>query len=308
MNITFTKMQGLGNDFVLMESSHVPESWANDLSGLSARLSDRHFGVGSDGLILVAPPTSDRFDIRFIFFNSDGSPAEMCGNGIRCFALYVKDRGLVDKNEVVVETAAGPLRTIINTDRTVTVDMGRPVLKPEAIPFKAPAGVSDQMPLQHIEFQVDEAAVKLTPVSMGNPHAIIFQNDLPMTLDPVVYGPKLEVHPSFPAKTNVEFVEVIDRETLKLTVWERGCGFTLACGTGACATAVAAILASKTDTKVEIRLPGGPLKIEWAGSLEKRDFPVYMTGPAQYVFEGTMSLTPAATETTTDKSAVKEPA
>jgi diaminopimelate epimerase len=291
LKIPFTKMHGLGNDFVMLDGPSVagldlhPDRNKAALEKLAAFLCDRHFGVGADGLILpVAPSDPSRFDIRFVYLNSDGTWAEMCGNGIRCFALFVKDLGLVKQDAFTVETLAGPIRPKINPDRTVTVDMGAPILAPEKIPFTANGATQ---PVQRFALPVLEHQVPVTPVSMGNPHCLIFQDELGHALDPAVYGPALEKHPAFPAKTNVEFVETLSRNHLKVTVWERGCGFTLACGTGACATAVGAIMLNKADHDVNVELPGGILRIQWDGQPES---PVLMSGPAQTVFQGEITV------------------
>lgn len=286
MNISFTKMHGLGNDFVIMEARHLPPDL--DLARLSAYVSERHFGVGSDGLIVVAPASDpEKFDIQFIFYNSDGSRAEMCGNGIRCFARYIFDQGIVPQETCRVETMAGLIQPTVQADGTVTVNMGKPILKPMDIPFTGYQDNPSAIVVKDFALQVLDRTVPVTAVSMGNPHCIIFQQDLDEPLDPAVFGPAIETHPLFPAKTNVEFVEVLDDSHLRVTVWERGCGFTLACGTGACATAVASHLLNKTGTDVEVQLPGGPLQIRWAPS---EDRSVYMTGPATYVFKGEISI------------------
>jgi diaminopimelate epimerase len=293
VRIPFTKMHGLGNDFVMLAGPLVndvelhPDHHPERLRRLAVYLCDRHFGVGADGLILPAPPTSvDKGDVRFVYINSDGSVAEMCGNGIRCFALYVKDAGLVRDDAFTVETLAGPIRPRINADRTVTVDMGPPFLAAAKVPFKDSGVAPDKTALRHT-ITVNGTPVPVTAIGMGNPHCLIFQEDLPQVLDPAVFGPLIETHPSFPAKTNVEFIETISRQHLKVTVWERGCGFTLACGTGACATAVAAMLLGKVDNTVNVELPGGILKIEWSGQAGD---PVMMSGPATRVFEGEIEL------------------
>jgi len=290
--LSFTKMHGLGNDFVMLSPESMtglgldPDRNKRQLERLAAYLCDRHFGIGADGLILPAPPTDpERYDIRFVYLNSDGSWAEMCGNGIRCFALFVNDQGLVNRDRFTVETLAGPIRPQINPDRGVTVDMGAPILEPAKIPFVSTG--NGKFPVLREPIRVLGMDVPVTPVSMGNPHCLIFQDELSQTLDPAVYGPAMEVHPAFPAKTNVEFIRPLSRTHLKVTVWERGCGFTLACGTGACATAVAAILLNKAEHEVDVELPGGILNIAWDGNPES---PVFMTGPASYAFRGEIEL------------------
>lgn len=291
LKIPFTKMHGLGNDFVMLDGSTVggldlhPDRNKETLEKLAAFLCDRHFGIGADGLILPVPSSDpSRFDTRFVYLNSDGTWAEMCGNGIRCFALFVRDLGLVNKDAFTVETLAGPISPKINADRTVTVDMGTPILEPAKIPFSA----SDAPPpVQRYPLTVLDKQVPVTLVSMGNPHCLVFQDELSQPLDPAVYGPALEKHSAFPAKTNVEFVEVLNRKHLKVTVWERGCGFTLACGTGACATAVGAIMLDKAEHDVDVELPGGMLRIQWDGQPESH---VLMSGPATYAFRGEIEV------------------
>ncbi len=291
ITLPFTKMHGLGNDFVMLSGPDLagldlhPDRNPKALEQLAAFLCDRHFGIGADGLILPVPPSDpSRFDIRFVYLNSDGTWAEMCGNGIRCFALFVRDLGLVQQDTFTVETLAGPICPTINPDRTVTVDMGAPILLPEKIPFQANGAMP---PVQRFVLHALNQPVPVTPVSMGNPHCLIFQDELQHPLDPALFGPALETHPAFPAKTNVEFVETLNRQHLKVTVWERGCGFTLACGTGACATAVGAIMLGKADHDVQVELPGGSLRIQWDGHPESS---VLMSGPAQTVFQGEISV------------------
>jgi diaminopimelate epimerase len=293
IQIPFTKMHGLGNDFVMLSGPTAsglalhPDRNRDTLQALAAFLCDRHFGIGADGLILPAPPSDpDKYDIRFVYLNGDGSWAEMCGNGIRCFALYVRDAGLVKKDEFTVETLAGPIRPRINPDRSITVDMGAPILASAQVPFKDTGLAPDATALHH-PLTVLEQSLPVTALSMGNPHCLIFQEDLAQALDPALYGPALEKHPAFPAKTNVEFIQTLNRRHLKVTVWERGCGFTLACGTGACASAVAAILLNKTDHQVDVELPGGTLNIAWDGHPQSS---VLMSGPATYAFKGEIDV------------------
>ncbi len=289
-SFTFTKMHGLGNDFVMLAGQDVPTelSLEKDVPALTRFLCDRHRGIGADGLIYDRPPTDpSKFDIQFMYFNSDGSRAEMCGNGIRCFALFVRDRGLITKDSFTVETPAGPIGIQINPDRSVTVDMGPPILAPQDIPFVVQNNGKLDTPVHNYEIPVLEQQVPVTLVSMGNPHCMIFQDDLSQPLDPATFGPAVEAHPYFPNKTNVEFLTVVDEHTLDVTVWERGCGFTQACGTGACASAVAAVIHGKTQPQVSVNLPGGPLQIHWQKDTTNT---VLMTGPATYVFEGNVTL------------------
>jgi diaminopimelate epimerase len=292
--IAFTKMHGLGNDFVMLSQETLqaldlnPDRDKARLEKLAAYLCDRHFGIGADGLILPAPPSDANSDIRFVYLNSDGSWAEMCGNGIRCFAIFVQNQGLVQTNTFTVETLAGPIRPQINPDRTVTVDMGKPILEAAKIPFNAALfDRNETSQIQNHSLDVLDRNIPVTAVSMGNPHCLVFQDDLSQPVDPAVFGPALEKHPAFPAKTNVEFIQVLSRKHLKVTVWERGCGFTLACGTGACATAVGAIKLGKADHDVNVELPGGILNIRWDGNPESS---VFMSGPASYAFKGEIEL------------------
>ena len=271
----FTKWQGTGNDFVIVNGF---EETIVDYSAKAIELCDRHFGIGADGLILVLP--SAIADFRMRIFNSDGSEAEMCGNGIRCFARYVYENGLLDKTELSVETLAGIIRPKLlpadGKETLVCVDMGEPRLNRGEIPMTGePAGRVIDVPLV-----VGGADYRITCVSMGNPHCVIF-TDAVEELDLPTLGRPIEGHPWFPRKTNVEFVQVLDRQNLRMRVWERGAGVTLACGTGTCATVVAAVLNDKTDRKVRVRLDGGELLIEW-----RDDNHVYMTGPAVEVFRG----------------------
>ncbi len=277
MDIPFTKMHGLGNDFVLVEEDQLPPD--TDLSSLSLLLCDRHFGVGADGLIIVSPPDDPACDIQFKFYNNDGSRAEMCGNGIRCFARYIKDQGLIKRPEFKVETPAGHVVPHLNADYSVTVDMGRPFLSPERIPF---TGAKESPVLDFPLVVSPEWTIPIAAVGMGNPHCIIFREDVPQPMDFKVLGPQIEHHPLFPAKTNVEFVRVLDSSTLQVDVWERGVGPTMACGSGACAVATAAILRGLVENRVTVQLPGGDLLIEWNGKDS-----ILMTGPTAYVFVGT---------------------
>lgn len=274
-NLIFTKMHGAGNDYIYMNG--ISQEIDNP-SELAVKLSNRNFGIGSDGLVLILP--SEMCDFRMQMFNSDGSEAEMCGNASRCVGKYVYDNGLTTKKEITLETKAGiKYITLLEGDsksRKVTVDMGEPILNPELIPVK----VAEE-PVLNFPLDIDGQIWKISCVSMGNPHAVIFTTDI-KELDLSVIGPKFEKHPIFPRKTNTEFIEVVDRQTLNMRVWERGAGETLACGTGACAAAVAAILNDLCDRNIKIHLLGGNLEIEW----RKENNHVYMTGEAVTVFEG----------------------
>ena len=276
--IKFTKMQGLGNDYVYMDAIH--QKIENE-SSLAQFVSNRHFGIGSDGLILICK--SDVADFKMRMFNSDGSEAEMCGNGIRCVGKFVYDKGLTDKTTVTIETLAGIKTLELNTKdgkvETVKVDMGEPILNPKEIPV-----ISDEEPVKNLMLEAEGRKFKFTCVSMGNPHAITEVEDTEK-FDVEKYGKVLEVDKAFPNKTNVEFIQIVDKNHVKMRVWERGAGETLACGTGACATAVACYLNGKTDRNVEVELLGGKLYIEW----NEENNHIYMTGPAVTVFEGVLN-------------------
>ncbi|WP_138263482.1 diaminopimelate epimerase [[Clostridium] hylemonae] len=275
----FTKMHGLGNDYVYVNC--FKEKIGNPPEAARI-LSDRHFGVGSDGLIMICP--SEKADFEMEMYNADGSRGEMCGNGIRCVAKYVYDYGLTDKTNISVETLGGVkyLDLTVKDGKAVLikVDMGRPELKPERIPIVSGSDAVISEPIV-----VDGAIYRMTGVSMGNPHAVIFVDDV-KGLELEAVGPKFENHERFPKRVNTEFARVIDRETVEMRVWERGSGETLACGTGACAVAVACILNGLTEDKVTVRLLGGDLLIEWDKEADK----VYMTGPATVVFDGEIQI------------------
>lgn len=273
--IKFTKMHGLGNDYVYIDC--INQSIENE-SELSKFVSDRHFGIGSDGLICIC--RSDIADFKMRMFNSDGSEAEMCGNGIRCVGKFVFDKRLTTKKIVTIETLAGIKTLVLNVEedkvKTVRVDMGEPILEPEKIPV-----ISNENPVKNLELEVEKRKFKFTCVSMGNPHAITIVENT-KDFDVEKYGKVLEVDKVFPKKTNVEFVQILNKDTIIMRVWERGSGETLACGTGACATAVACYLNGLTNREVDIQLLGGTLHIKW----DEKDNHVYMTGEAKTVFEG----------------------
>ena len=273
--IKFTKMHGLGNDYVYMDAIHQN---IEKESSLAQFVSNRNFGIGSDGLILICK--SEIADFKMRMFNSDGSEAEMCGNGIRCVGKFVYDKGLTNKTEVTIETLAGVKTLQLNVEKgkvkTVRVDMGEPILTPKEIPV-----VSEEEPVKNLTLKVKDKEFTFTCVSMGNPHAITFVENT-KEFDVETYGKILEVDKVFPNKTNVEFIEIVDKNHIKMRVWERGAGETLACGTGACASVVACNLNGLTENKVNVELLGGTLEIEW----EKQDNHVYMTGPAVTAFEG----------------------
>ncbi|MBK8191341.1 MAG: diaminopimelate epimerase [Vampirovibrionales bacterium] len=280
----FVKMHGLGNDFVMLRADALPPQ--TDLATLAQTLCDRHFGIGADGLIIAGPPSdAARADARFTYYNGDGSRAEMCGNGIRCFARFVRAQGLVSSDIMRVETDAGVLTPQLNADGSVTVDMGAPRLRAQDIPFAGEHQAPDA-PVRNYPLSALGRSFGVSLVSMGNPHCVILQDSLSSPLDPAVFGPAIETHPGFPHKTNVEFVDILDRQTVRAIVWERGCGFTLACGTGACAIAVVCALEDRTDAETTVLLPGGALRIQW----DKTDpaSRVLMTGPAETTFEGSI--------------------
>lgn len=276
--IKATKMQGLGNDFVILDYQEYEKAGIS-MPELAIKICDRNFGIGADGLMIPKlTPNDTSVDIGWYFYNSDGTIPEMCGNGIRCFAKYVKDNNLVDKNEFSVETLAGIITPSIQENGEVKVKMSVPVLEPSKIPFNGEKNLN-------YEITVLDKTFKVNAVSMGNPHCIIFVNDNSDLLELAKkYGPEIEKHHLFPEKTNVEFVKVISRNEMDLRVYERGCGITLACGTGACAAVVAGILNNLTESKVKVNLLGGVLTIEWQGSSEDLNKNVYMTGPAEYSF------------------------
>lgn len=271
----FTKMQGLGNDYVYVNGF---EEKIENPSKLAVKVSDRHFGIGSDGLILINPSKAADFEMEM--YNADGSRGEMCGNGIRCVAKYVYDYGLTDKTQISIETLGGIKYLELTVEEgkvvQVQVDMGKPELRPGKIPVIAEGDTVIDAPIE-----VEGKIYKMTGVSMGNPHIVIYMDDID-NLEIEKIGPKFENHKRFPNRINTEFVEVLDRNTVKMRVWERGSGETLACGTGACAVAVSCILNGLTEDEVTVRLLGGDLFIKW----DREKNTVYMTGPAETVFDG----------------------
>ncbi len=275
MKFSFSKWHGLGNDFVIVNGfteniENYPE--------MAIEVCDRYFGIGADGLVVILP--SEIADFKMRIFNSDGSEAEMCGNVTRCMARYVYENGLTDKNKITLETKAGIIKPeLIFIDgilSTIKVDMGEPRLRPVEIPMNTAASekvVNELLTIAGFDYHI-------TCVSMGNPHCVIFVDDL-NKIDITVIGPMIETHPAFPKKINVEFVQVINKQKVRMRVWERGAGITMACGTGACATLVAAVLNGHTDHKAIVELDGGQLSIEWGP-----DRHIYMSGPAVEVFRG----------------------
>ncbi len=277
----FTKMQGIGNDFIVVNCLNDP-LFEDRLTEISIKVNDRKFGIGGDGLILVLP--SRMADFRMRMFNPDGSEAEMCGNGIRCFAKYVYDRKLVSDSQVKVETLAGVkmLKLITRSGKVenVRVDMGQPRLRRSEIPMRG----EDTEKVVGEPLKADGKRYEITAVSMGNPHVVIFEDNID-AFDLARVGPQIENHKSFPQRTNLQVVKVCSNSEIILRTWERGAGVTLACGTGACAAVVASALNGKTVKRVNVHLPGGDLLVEWMG-----DNRVMMTGAAEEVFEGEIPL------------------
>ncbi len=270
----FTKMQGLGNDFIILEAKEYAKYDISYLE-LAKKMCDRNFGIGADGLIIVNPPEiKSDCDISWRIFNSDGSEPQMCGNGIRCLAKYVYKKGIVNKKIFSVCTLAGKIVPEILDNGKVKVDMGEPILEPEKIP------VTINNPVNY-PLELEGQVINITAVSMGNPHCIIF-TDEDSAQAAKTLGPVMEVHEIFPEKTNVELVKIISKNKIKVDVWERGCGITLACGTGACASLVASSLNGYTEDKAEVELPGGSLYIEWDRAKNK----IFMTGGCEFVFDG----------------------
>ncbi len=272
MLVRFTKMHGLGNDFLVLDM--VTQKIRLN-SALVAKLADRNFGVGFDQLLIVEPPTNPDMDFRYRIYNADGSEVEHCGNGARCFAKFVRDKRLTAKDRIAVETQKGEIYLTVTENQDVEVDMGAPVLAPRDVPFQ-----SDD---QAATYQVDAegATHEVSAVSMGNPHGVLVVDSVE-TAPVETLGPVLEAHPQFPAKANIGFMEVVARNEVRLRVFERGAGETLACGTGACAAVVAGQLRGLLDERVKVHLPGGSLDISWQGNSTS----VMMTGPATTVFEG----------------------
>lgn len=271
----FTKMHGIGNDYIYIDCTKKP---LENPESVAVKLSDRHFGIGGDGIVLIEP--SDKADFFMSMYNADGSRAEMCGNAIRCVGKYVYDNGLTDKTEIAIDTLAGIKYLTLNVKdesvETVKVNMGAPILKGTDIPVAI-----DKDTVINESITVEGKEYKITCVSMGNPHAVVYV-DSPKNLDLEKIGPCFENHPVFPRRVNTEFVEVVDRHNLNMRVWERGSGETLACGTGACASLVATVLNGLCDDSATLHLLGGDLLITW----DRNENVVYMEGPATKVFEG----------------------
>jgi diaminopimelate epimerase len=283
MRIRFTKMQGAGNDFVVLDETR-------GRLGLSTAqyrwLADRHFGVGADQILTVRPAPGPGLDFEYVIHNADGAEVEQCGNGARCFARFVRDQGLTAKDVIRVQTLGGVIEPRLTPDGRVTVDMGAPIFELERIPFDA-AGLSPVASgaWQTWPLQLRDATVQVAVVSMGNPHAVQLVADA-KTAPVHAQGPLIENHKRFPRRVNAGFLQVLDRRHVKLRVWERGAGETLACGTGACAAVVAGIRLGLLDARVDVETHGGVLTIEWAGG----GAPVMMTGPATTVFQGEVDV------------------
>ncbi|MGE4243766.1 diaminopimelate epimerase [Ramlibacter sp.] len=287
MKVRFTKMQGAGNDFVVLDETRAR---LNLTAAQYRRLADRHFGVGADQILSVRPSPAPGIDFEYVIHNADGGEVEQCGNGARCFARFVRDRGLANGDRIRVRTLSGVIEPRIEADGRVAVDMGPPVFEPASIPFDA-AGVSPQADGAWQTWRLalgtsaDAPIVAVAVLSMGNPHAVQEVDDVD-TAPVETQGPRIEHHPRFPNRVNAGFMQVVDRGRIRLRVWERGAGETLACGTGACAAVVAGIRLGRLDRKVDVETRGGLLTIEWAGGAAN----VLMTGPAATVFEGEMEL------------------
>ena len=276
MNTTFTKMHGLGNDFIIIEAL---KSNFHASAEKIRQLADRHFGIGFDQLLLVEPPLSGDMDFSYRIFNADGNEVEQCGNGVRCFARFVYDRGLTEKSEIRVGTLSGIIIPRLLDDGRVRVDMGVPDFEPVTIPFIA------EQRQNNYKLELGNDEVEIAAVSMGNPHAVQVVDDI-ATAPVSLTGPEIEHHQRFPQRVNAGYMQIKDRHTIHLRVWERGSGETLACGTGACAAVVSGIMQGLIDSPVEVNLRGGKLDIEWSGEGTS----VFMTGPAEYVYEGSYEM------------------
>jgi diaminopimelate epimerase len=276
MHIKFSKMQGIGNDFVVIDAFSQPINLTTEQIRL---LADRHFGIGCDQLLLVEKPTNIQADFRYRIFNADGGEVEQCGNGARCFVRFVHEQKLTDKTQICVETANGMIYPKLEDNGLVTVNMGAPKFEPKLIPF-----ISDKLSLTY-PLSIGSEAVEISTVSMGNPHAVIIVENIdnaPLQTQ----GPLIENHPQFPQRVNAGFMQIMNQHEIKLRVFERGAGETLACGTGACAAAVAGMRLGKLQSPVKVAMRGGELNISWGGN----NTPVMMTGPAVKVFKGEIEI------------------
>jgi len=276
MLLAFTKMQGIGNDFVVIDAINQPIALTSEQA---RKLADRRFGVGCDQILLVEKPHSADVEFRYRILNADGSEVAQCGNGARCFARFVRDKGLTDSDEIPVETDAGRLLLKLQADGQVQVDMGAPVFDPAWIPFHA------EKEAVIYEIEAGDERVEISALSMGNPHAVLLVDDVDSAAVERL-GPLLESHPRFAERANIGFMQVMAKDHIRLRVYERGAGETLACGSGACAAVAAGRLRNLLNSKVKVDLPGGRLMIEWQGNKN----PVLMTGPAETVFEGSINL------------------
>ena len=280
--LNFTKMTGLGNDYIYIDCTNGKN--LKNIPEMAKELSDRHFGIGADGLILIDKADDGKSDFKMRIFNSDGSEAEMCGNGIRCVGKFIHDNRMSDSDKISIETLAGVKKLKILEDEDgncneVIVDMGEPIFHDKNIPYQVYEPFT-----KDVDLNIEDEKMRFTVLSMGNPHAVTFVEDLD-DLQIEMCGPVVENNPIFPNRTNVEVVEIIDKNNIKVRVWERGVGETFACGTGACAAVVACGLNGYTDENVTVKLPGGKLKVEWG-----KDNHIYMQGPATTVYEGELNL------------------
>ena len=276
--LNFTKMTGIGNDYIYIDCTDGKK--IKDISDVTRKLSDRHFGIGGDGVILIDKPDDDKSDFKMKIYNCDGSEAEMCGNGIRCMAKFIHDKKLSEKDKLSIQTLAGIKKVKVLEDskgecNEVIVDMGEPLFQDKNIPYNVYEAFN-----KDLDINVEGEKMRFTVVSMGNPHAVTFVEDLE-NLQIEMCGPIVENNPIFPNKTNVEFVQILDKNNIKIRVWERGVGETFACGTGACAAVVASGINGYTDENVNVQLPGGNLQIEWG-----KDNHIYMQGPAETIYDG----------------------
>ena len=288
MQIRFTKMQGAGNDFVVLDET---QARLGLTSSQYRYLASRHFGVGADQILTVRPAPAEGVDFEYVIHNADGGEVEQCGNGARCFARYVHDKGMTDKSVIRVQTLSGVIAPEIHSNGRVTVDMGAPQLDPAKVPFDTDGlqaqvqGSANKWPLA-LDMKAQPATVWIAPVSMGNPHAVQLVEDV-NTAPVETHGPLIESHKRFPQRVNAGFMQIVSRSEVKLRVYERGAGETLACGTGACAAVVAGIGWGLLDKRVDVHTRGGMLTIEWAGGAQDA---VRMTGPAEFVFEGQIDI------------------
>lgn len=276
MKLRFTKMQGAGNDFVVIDATHAPIHLSH---GQIQHIANRYFGVGCDQLLMVESTTTTGVDFRYRIFNADGGEVEQCGNGARCFVRFVVDKGLTDKHEVKVETASGVITLKLQEDGQVTVNMGAPRFTPAQIPFEA------EQQATTYELPLASETITVSAVSMGNPHAVMLVDNV-HTAEVATLGPQIESHPQFPQRVNAGFMQVLNEHEINLRVYERGSGETLACGTGACAAAVSGIQLGTLQSPVKVHTRGGILTIQWAGG----ESPVLMTGPAEIVFDGEIEI------------------